>query len=559
MGESPDQCHLLLCEADSGSPALESGAPADQLTPPAKPEASGSSVLSFRSRRAEWNELAVQRWGIVLPQGSRGDRLRNLLDPLVKRRSAQQGGLPVAEFRVPATMGHTEAQQWQKRHFDNQSGHEDDIPLYVLIAGDLDEVPSAVEQVLAAQALVGRLAFDLDDDYRRYCAKVARWEDAPPPPELPTLLLHSVRDGTAATHLGHTNLVAPLGKLFQRRVAAGKLPVAAVQMRGDPHGPTPADFLSTLDSISNPGVLFSMSHGAGAPRNGWASPDDQRARQGAIGFGPHGTLPASALAERNLVPGGVWFMFSCFGAGTPTQSAFHHWLEHLSVSGGGEGFGWVQDALSKRPFVAQIPKVALASEQGPLAFVGHLDLAWTYGFTDGETGQKTPGTIYRVVDALVKGHRVGAAMGNLSDALRVLDADLADRMDADQQRQHGGHALTPDRARAHVWMRRNDLRAYSLLGDPAVRLPLRHALTAPPASPHVPSVAATAPATQPASPSTSVPDSVDPDELVDAIYRALNGELQDAASSLGMSRSDLRRLMRIYDRAGRTALGLSDD
>src|SRR5262245_54561146 len=96
------------------------------------------------------------------------------------------------------------------------------------------------------------------------------------------------------------------------------------------------------------------------------------------------STPSSSRAR--FLPGGVWVMFACFGAGTPSRSAYHHWLARWQASG--EHDGDLAPVLASLPadgepaFLAALPQAALASPSGPLAVIGHLDLAWSYGFVD---------------------------------------------------------------------------------------------------------------------------------------------------------------------------------
>ncbi|XYI00680.1 hypothetical protein ACMHYB_13340 [Sorangium sp. So ce1128] len=84
-------------------------------------------------------------------------------------------------------------------------------------------------------------------------------------------------------------------------------------------------------------MLLSVSHGLGRPRSGWASVDHQRALQGSLLVGAHGSsaplLTAEMLQSASFLPGGLWFCVACFGAGTPEQSAFYPWLSALARKG----------------------------------------------------------------------------------------------------------------------------------------------------------------------------------------------------------------------------------
>jgi hypothetical protein len=235
------------------------------------------------------------------------------------------------------------------------------------------------------------------------------------------------------------------------------------------------DRLLAAAAAAGPGVLFSCSHGAGAPRGGWGSPGERRALQGApcLGGGHH--LEAQLLAEAPFVPGGIWLMFACFGAGTPRHSAYHHWLARLQQHG--EHDGDLASVLSslpaegEPPFLSALAQAALANPEGPVAIIGHLDLAWSYGFCDldkmshGERHRR----FHEVVAQLVKGARVGLALGgSLMRARNQVQAELGIAADAEAR---GGHEPLEQRARlGHRWMVLQDLDGYIALGDPAARL-----------------------------------------------------------------------------------------
>src|SRR6185436_10307699 len=135
-------------------------------------------------------------------------------------------------------------------------------------------------------------------------------------------------------------------------------------------------------------VLLSVSHGLGAPRGGWKSGGEQRALQGALALGGGDVLSAAELRDKRFLAGGMWFCLACFGAATPAESVYHAWLSLLAEQGAHTGrLEAVLKSLPKpgeRPFVAALPQAALANPEGPLAVIGHVDLAWTYAFTGGK-------------------------------------------------------------------------------------------------------------------------------------------------------------------------------
>jgi hypothetical protein len=105
---------------------------------------------------------------------------------------------------------------------------------------------------------------------------------------------------------------------------------------------------------------------------------------------------------------------------------------------------------------------------------------------------------------------------------------------------------------AHLWMLREDLSAYVLLGDPAARLPLRDGAAASRPEP---------PAGVPALAGGRVRLPLPIDELERAIGAVLMGDegLRIIAERHGIDRAELRRLYERYSRGGRAALGVDDE
>ena len=115
--------------------------------------------------------------------------------------------------------------------------------------------------------------------YRAYIDKLLRAEAAPAPQNAGSGLFYTVHDGTRATRAGYDALMTPGVALANRKVMERKLPAREIVAFGDQTIPTRDELLSKVAAI-DPAVLFTLSHGAGAPRMGWKSVDRQRKEQG---------------------------------------------------------------------------------------------------------------------------------------------------------------------------------------------------------------------------------------------------------------------------------------
>ncbi|NVI98867.1 hypothetical protein HV824_12155 [Myxococcus sp. AM009] len=465
---------LLLSHDDTHHPVLSDGLDIEWI-PDVPIPAGNTSSKYLRSNFASPNDLAAQRWGLVAPKGPEGDRLLRLIEPLRELRQLEQGGHPVQVYRPSGGMTFDEAHKWKDRTFGPEKVDEEDRPSYLLILGDLDAVSLELQQALATDSFVGRLTFPTNEGYRAYVAKVLRWADAPSTAQRANLLFYTARDGSSATEQGHGLLMQACIECLKTRHLEGRChthsPVS-LEETGAEKDSAVERFLG-FASREDPSVLLSLSHGLGTPTSGrWESSEKQRARQGALLLTREQLLTAADVASRPFLPGGIWFGLACFSAGTPARSAYTPWLRDLpSLQATRISPLASLPPPGERPFVAALPQAALANPEGPLAVVGHVDLAWTLGFND--QGRARHARFHQVIEQLGHQVRAGAAMKPLLDATNELGRWLS--ATAHQARVAQSEKRRPRETPADWafrWLKYHDLASYVLLGDPAVRLPM---------------------------------------------------------------------------------------
>jgi hypothetical protein len=402
--------------------------------------------------------LRDQGWGVIAPRGDDGDRLLAQLAPLIAHRAREQEA-DVAIYRVAPAMTATEASTWIDRQLIGNA-MQAAIPAYLLIAGRADQVSFELQQALAGQFHVGRLGFDAAAAYDAYVAKLLRHEAAPAAQPVRAVYV-TARDGSPAVELAHRLLMQPCVADAEAQRAAHRFAAREIAAISD------GDPVQLLAAAAAPSVVFSCSHGAGAPAAGWGSAERRRGLQGALSLADHQLFDADRVARAPFAPGGAWMMFACFAAGTPARSVYQPWLARLRERGEfADDLAAVTASLpgdGEPPFVAALPQAALANPDGPLAVIGHVDLAWSYGFVDpdklsrGERHRR----FHELMTQLVRGTRVGLALSaSLGRARQQVEHELAVA------------AANPDgpAASAHRWMVRQDLDGYIALGDPAARV-----------------------------------------------------------------------------------------
>jgi len=470
MANLDDRLDLLLAFDDENehSPVLGGFAgDAAERAPKPKPSVDPDESHGLARGDAEPNNLALQRWAVIAPNTREGDKMLEAIAPLISLREKEQG-VDVIQWRVPAGMSAKDAVQWKEKNYHTLDLEEDDRPLYLCLLGDLRHISTEFHHVLGHASLVGRVHFSREDGevdydgYAAYAQKVVRYARNPTAAASPDLLFYCAPDGSKATAQGGARLITPGLEMATKSYAKGKLDVASVARI---EAETTAELLEQ-GNRQTPSVLLSVSHGLGAPRSGWKSEEEQWKRQGAVLIRDNEVLDADQVREKPFLPGGLWFCLACFGAGTPATSAYAEWLEVLARDGSFQGKpSSVLASLPQRgadPFVAALPQAALRNPAGPLGVIGHLDLAWSYAFTDPDQPRNgRAGRIVTALEIMARGSRVGLALDSLMSVYRETNDKL-----------NIAYKSASDAERARLWMLRNDLRGYVLLGDPAARLPI---------------------------------------------------------------------------------------
>jgi hypothetical protein len=402
-------------------------------------------------------DLASVGWGVVAPPDL-DPTVLEALAPLLRLREGQAGDL----FRRLEVRPGEDKDDFLARYGMGPSVVDPrKVPYYLLLLGSPDQVPFDVQYQLGVSYAVGRLDLQDPEACAAYAATVVAAErtlSAPAEgvaaPAGRRLQLFATRHpGDVPTALSASRLVEPLhGEL---RDAA-----RAWQVGTDiGAGATRARLEDLLTGPQAPDLLFTASHGLGGTTarrdlagallcQDWPGP---LAGRGPVDEGQY--LAAHQLPAGTPVGPRVVFSFACFGAGTPHVSDY---------PGGPDG-----DAeLAATGFTSRLPQRLLgAPAGGALAFVGHVDRAWSCSFLwKGLAAQVTP--FQSTLLALMDGARLGSAMESLTSRYAEIATELTRRMDG--FRRYGKRIDDADLV--GLWTATHDARAYVVLGDPAVRV-----------------------------------------------------------------------------------------
>lgn len=476
--------HLFLAHADTHTPLLADGLDPAFADEPPRPEHTPEKPTHLANRSGHPDALPHQRWALVVPRGDTGQRLRALVQPLTARREEQQAA-DVVVYEVDPGMGPEEANHWiRTAYWDHVERDETALPRYLLLLGGPELISWDLQQMLGSQAFVGRLAFTGDHgeidapSYEAYVDKLLRWERQAPILGAPALF-HTAQDGTPAIYEGHARLMEPSATIARERRKKGLFPAKEILETEDPN-----DLLERAAAAQG-GLLFSMSHGLGVRATGaWTSTDERRLLQGAMKLSASGErfTAGDMVTQKAFLPGGLWLYFACFGAGTPSRSAYHPWLDRLQQLGALRmPAARVLSTLPRPgepPFVAALPQRALAHPEGPLGVIGHVDLAWSWSFLDDIVARGSAGPRARherfqgILRSVVEGHRFGVAHHELAGFFNEVTRSLGGMYEQSVAKGIAVEDKARRAARAELWMQHHDLAAYVLLGDPAARLPL---------------------------------------------------------------------------------------
>lgn len=108
--------------------------------------------------------------------------------------------------------------------------------------------------------------------------------------------------------------------------------------------------------------------------------------------------------------------------------------------------------------------------------IGHVDLAWSYSFGDKLGEQSASFHLSRfadTIDSLAQATRIGLAFHSLLNHLAAINTKLLAKYDAEAMAAKDGVGIKYDPTeRTRLWMLRQDLGCYILLGDPAAPFPI---------------------------------------------------------------------------------------
>jgi len=407
------------------------------------------------------NNLEEAGWCVVFTQNA-DPAIKTALEPLLKHRESQAKRLFKVFDGAAGFLPGDDARKWIERQgagfavVDPEHG----VPVYVLLVGSPQEIPFEFQYLLDLYWNVGRVHFDMPEEYRTYAESVVAYETAATVPHKKHAAIFTVKnDGDRATGLLHNQVAEPIvkGTSSVRTLAGFKgfqlTPLLAENATKD----RLATLLAGREASGPPAFLFTGSHGVKFK----IEDPQQREKQGALlcqdwpGFGvvePEHLFTAADVPADAKVHGMIHFLFACYGGGCPKEDSF------------GLGSGEPPKQLVKEPIVARLPQALL--KKGALASLAHVDRAWAYSFQNSRSAPQVQ-EMRDVMVRILQGQRLGQATDSFNMRWAVLSAELQESQNV---REAFDRQLVSNALLANRYVARNDARNYVILGDPAVRL-----------------------------------------------------------------------------------------
>jgi hypothetical protein len=417
----------------------------------------------------EANDLSEAGWGLIFP--SKIDpAIRDALTELIEHRK-QEAGEYYKEYEIYRGMSAdnflNEYHEYQVYPKEKEPGSASvfepvdpsQVPYYLLIVGDFEQIPFDFQYQLDVQYAVGRIYFKTPQEYAQYSHSVVQAEKSNLSLPCKANLFGVSNPGDRATELSADYLVKPLQKF---------LTSDNIFLKNNSHwhiethleeAATKAQLSQLLGGKETPAFLFTASHGIGFPKDH----PRQLPHQGALVCqdwpGPNFREPipedfyfsADDIGDDANLLGLISFHFACFGAGTPQNDEFGHRNDNYQE-------------IAPYSFMAKLPQKLLS--KGALAFVGHVDRAWGYSF-GGKQEQIT--TFKSTIQRLTEGNRLGRAVDCFNERYAAVSSELTKTLWNLKNIKNMSQIYDPYYF-SSLWTTNNDARGYAIIGDPAVRL-----------------------------------------------------------------------------------------
>lgn len=282
-------------------------------------------------------------WAVLLTEACpERERVERILRPLVEYRNGSMIVIP--KLDSPQFI-----QEWLQPRFN-----DDEVPAYLLICDNFENLPIEFQFILNAFGATGRLWFEDCSDLQAYVEKILGLERGEMSVQKGCTVASPVDD--TVTFVDRKNIIDPLLELPE----AKKLSLQPLLADDFTHQ-------TLLESAASARFLALYCHGLGVCRDEW---DERSELQGSFVLrfesgDDDGLLTPSDVSAHPFAPGGIVFSPACMGGGNVSDSDYSAWIDPEGLAG----------YTGMRTEISAISRAMLASPQGPAAVVAHFDIS----------------------------------------------------------------------------------------------------------------------------------------------------------------------------------------
>lgn len=405
-------------------------------------------------------------WGLVLPDNdalSEKERASGAdAPPPLRKLLAARPGSPVLRYRPDTRLGLI------RRYYNDGSGKQDlqigtnfgvdrtRVPLYLLMYASPEQIPWSYQYVLQVSHYVGRLDLDGSALHHYVEALIAGWPNSA---DVTRTLAWAADDKMGAkdiTRKMRTAVSFPIAQAWSKdsNLSAGTKFLDG----GTTNDATTSNLINALES-HKPAMIVTSSHGMTGPL------DDLPRMQADLGLlvdRDRMILRPAKLLSNWKPAGAIWYSHACCSAGTDGETAFDG-----LVAQGSDVDRILKGVAKCGAMVSPLPRALLGSDQPLRAFIGHVEPTFDWSISRRETGQLLTDCL---VQALYKDIYLGIPIGMALNRCRAFAAQLLAIWDGARQKFIAGDENSSELLA--IKLMHNDWRAFVLIGDPTVTLPI---------------------------------------------------------------------------------------
>ncbi len=413
-------------------------------------------------------DLSQAGWAVIFPakmKSKHRDAIKDALSELLTLRKKQARDLfRVYEKGDGYRPGETKFKYFSRHKVGDGAADPQEMPFYVLLVGNPEEIPYKFQYQLDVMRGVGRIDFGDDyDAYRQYARSVVLSESGQVKLKRQAAFFGVTNTSDRATQLSSKKLVQPLYENLQDRKGDElELEFTWKFANYSAKQATKEQLGHLLGGDQTPAFLFTASHGMEFPLGDkrqfsaqgallcqdWPGPNKWRGKAIPEDF----YFAGKDVQDANLL-GLVALFFACYGAGTPKLDQFAK--QAFKTRG----------IIAPQGFVGDLPKQML--KQGALAVIGHVERAWGYSFIM-PGGDPDCQAFVTAMRKLLNGDPVGLAT---DPSFNIRYADKSSELSSILEDLEWDEEAISDYDLAQLWTANNDARGYVVIGDPAVRIP----------------------------------------------------------------------------------------